>query len=131
MTILLVGAGGFLGAVLRYLVTRWVYDAAGSPGFPYGTLVVNAVGCFLAGLIIGLVEARQPLSPGVYGLLVVGALGGFTTFSAFGVDTIRLFRDGAVAAGALNIVLQTAVGLAAVAAAIVLVQWVHGRLSSG
>ncbi len=131
MVILLAGAGGFLGASLRYLVVNWVYDAAGQAGFPYGTLVVNALGCLLIGVVVGLAEARQPLSAGTQAFLVVGILGGFTTFSAFGIDTIRLVREGAILAGVLNVALQVAVGLSAAAVAIILVQWVHGRLTSG
>ena len=129
--ILLVGAGGLLGAVLRYLVGTWVQAAAGGAGFPYGTLTVNAVGCFIIGLVAGLAEARQPLSAGGQAFLVIGLLGGFTTFSAFGIDTIRLFRDGDVLAGALNVVLQVAVGLSAVGVAFGLAQWAHGRLTAG
>jgi CrcB protein len=128
--VLLVGVGGLLGAVLRYLVGTWVQAAAGG-GFPYGTLTVNAVGCFIIGLVAGLAEARQPLSTGGQAFLVVGLLGGFTTFSAFGIDTIRLFRDGDVLAGAFNVALQVAVGLSAVGIAFGLAQWTHGRLTAG
>ena len=103
-----------VGAVARYLVVMGVNGALGGSGFPYGTLAVNAVGCFLIGLIVGFAEAHKPLSPEVQAFLVIGVLGGFTTFSAFGIDTIRLFRDHAYFAGSANVLLQVAIGLTAV-----------------
>ena len=114
MLILCVGAGGVLGAMARYLVVVWLNGGLGASGFPYGTLAVNAVGCFLIGLVVGFAEAHKPLSPEVHAFLVVGVLGGFTTFSAFGIDTIRLFRDQAYLAGSANVLLQVSVGLTAV-----------------
>ena len=109
-----VGVGGVVGAVARYLVVMGVNGVAGGSGFPYGTLAVNAVGCFLIGLVVGYAEAHRPLSDEVQAFLLIGVLGGFTTFSAFGMDTIRLLRDGAYVAGSANVVLQVAVGLGAV-----------------
>ena len=110
-----VGAGGVVGAMARYLVVVWVNGGlGGGSGFPYGTLAVNAVGCFLIGLIVGFAEAHKPLSSEVQAFLVIGVLGGFTTFSAFGIDTIRLFRDHAYFTGSANVLLQVAIGLTAV-----------------
>ena len=103
-----------VGARVRYLVVMGVNGVAGGSGFPYGTLAVNAVGCFLIGLVVGFAEAHKPLSPEVQAFLVIGVLGGFTTFSAFGMDTIRLFRDHAYLAGSANVLLQLAIGLTAV-----------------
>ena len=130
MVLLMVGAGGLVGATLRYLVATWV-QGAGGEGFPYGTLAVNAAGCLVIGLVAGYAEARQPLSSEAQAFLVVGVLGGFTTFSAFGIDTIRLIRDGAYLAGSANVVLQVAAGLAAVTAGLLLAQWGYERLSAG
>ena len=103
-----------VGAVARYLVVMGLNGGMGGAGFPYGTLAVNGVGCFLIGLVVGFAEAHKPLSPEVQAFLVIGVLGGFTTFSAFGMDTIRLFRDHAYLAGSANVLLQVAVGLGAV-----------------
>ena len=114
LLILWVGAGGVVGAMARYLVVGWVNGGLGGSGFPYGTLAVNAVGCFLIGLIVGFAEAHKPLSSEVQAFLIIGVLGGFTTFSAFGLDTIRLFRDHAYFAGSANVLLQVAIGLTAV-----------------
>ena len=114
MLILYVGAGGVIGAMARYLVVVWLHGGLSASGFPYGTLAVNAVGCFLIGAVVGFAEAHKPLSPEMQAFLLAGVLGGFTTFSAFGIDTIRLFRDGACLAGSANVALQLGVGLAAV-----------------
>ena len=99
MLILYVGAGGVIGAMARYLVVVWLHGGLSASGFPYGTLAVNAVGCFLIGAVVGFAEAHKPLSPEMQAFLLAGVLGGFTTFSAFGIDTIRLFRDAAYLAG--------------------------------
>ena len=114
MVIVWVGVGGVVGAVARYLVVMGLNGAVGGSGFPYGTLAVNAVGCFLIGRGVGYAEAHRPLSDEVQAFLLIGVLGGFTTFSAFGMDTIRLLRDGAYVAGSANVVAQVAVGLGAV-----------------
>ena len=76
LLILWVGAGGVVGAMARYLVVGWVNGGLGGSGFPYGTLAVNAVGCFLIGLIVGFAEAHKPLSSEVQAFLIIGVLGG-------------------------------------------------------
>ena len=131
MVLLMVGAGGLIGASLRYLVSTWVQGATGDGAFPYGALAVNAAGCLVIGLVAGYAEARHPLSSEAQAFLVVGVLGGFTTFSAFGIDTIRLIRDGAYLAASANVVLQVAVGLAAVIIGLRLAQWGYERLAAG
>ena len=115
MLALWVGAGGVVGAVARYLVVAWLNGATGGAAFPYGTLAVNAVGCLVIGLVAGLWDGHRPLSAEAQAFLIVGVLGGFTTFSAFGIETVRLLRDGAYLAGAANVLLQLGVGLVAVA----------------
>ena len=100
---------------MRYLVVTWVNGAMGGAAFPYGTLAVNALGCLVIGLIVGFWDARHPLSSEAQAFLIVGVLGGFTTFSAFGIETVRLLRDGAYLAGSANVALQLGVGLSAVA----------------
>ena len=87
-----VGIGGCLGSIARY----WLATAVNryfAHLFPYGTLAVNVLGCFLLGGVIGLVEHRQLFGPNVRLLLTVGILGGFTTFSAFGWETFDLLRN--------------------------------------
>lgn len=92
--IIWVGLGGFAGAVLRYLVSGWVQSAAHSTTFPWGTLFVNAAGCFVIGALSYLADMRGMLNPDVRLFLIVGLLGGFTTFSTFGNETMNLIRDG-------------------------------------
>jgi CrcB protein len=111
--ILLIGLGGGAGAILRYALATAVQSAAGGP-FPLGTLLVNVLGCFGIGLLEGLAEARAFGSPEARALLVVGLLGGFTTFSAFANETMTAARDGAPWAAAANVLLSVALCLAAV-----------------
>ncbi|PZC49783.1 MAG: CrcB protein [Chloroflexi bacterium] len=114
MTVLLVGTGGFIGSVTRYLLGAWIQSASGNSWIPYGTLTVNVVGCFLIGFFIGLAETRQFLGEGTRALIVVGLLGGFTTFSAFGYETIAMVREGHIVTAAANVGIQITLGLAAV-----------------
>jgi CrcB protein len=108
----LVGAGGFLGSVLRYWVSGAVYTLAAAPRFPWGTLVVNVVGCFAIGLLGGLADSRGILTASARLFLLIGLLGGFTTFSTFGYETLALLREQAVARAFLNAGLQLTLGLA-------------------
>ena len=110
---LLVGAGGFVGAILRFGVSGWVHRLAGFSGFPYGTLVVNVAGCLAIGLLAGLAESRQLLTPETRLLLLIGVLGSFTTFSTFGYETLALVRDGALIRAAANVTLHVGLGLGA------------------
>lgn len=112
--ILLVGLGGFVGAVMRYLVTGWVQDLFHSASFPYGIFTVNIIGCLVIGVLAGVSESRNFLGPEVRALVIVGLLGGFTTFSAFGYESFELLRNGQSAAAFSNMFLQVAVGVAAV-----------------
>ena len=93
--IALVGVGGAIGSILRYLLATWTMQAAAPQKFPLGTFAVNLLGCFVAGALMGLSE-RYPgwLSPDLRLLLFTGLLGGFTTFSAFGLETAQLLRRG-------------------------------------
>ena len=92
--ILLIGIGGFLGSVARYLASGVVQDVSRSVTFPWGTLAVNVVGCLLIGFVAQLAESRGFLTDASRGLVIIGFLGGFTTFSTFGNETFILLRDG-------------------------------------
>ncbi len=124
LIVVLVGAGGMIGAVSRYLVGGWVHDLLGDPSFPYGTLTVNVLGCLLIGLLVGLAETRQLLGAETRAFLLIGLLGGFTTFSAFGLETVNLVRDGELIGAFSNVGLQVVVGLAAVWVGLGLPEWV-------
>jgi CrcB protein len=90
---LIVILGGGLGAAARYWLTGIVHSRAGSI-FPFGTLVVNGLGCFLIGFVMSSFEDRFLLQPSIRVFLTIGILGGFTTFSSFSFETISLLRDG-------------------------------------
>lgn len=92
--LLLVAAGGAVGSVARYLLSLSTMQAAGLPKFPLGTFAVNIVGCLLAGVLAGLAERYAWFDVDTRLLLMVGLLGGFTTFSAFGIETAQLLRRG-------------------------------------
>jgi CrcB protein len=112
---LLVGLGGFVGSALRFLATGWVHRFAGSR-FPWGTLGVNVVGCLLLGLLAGLAEMRQVLGPGERVFLMIGVLGGFTTFSTFAWETVMLAQGGQGPRALANVAAHVVLGLAAAAA---------------
>lgn len=121
---ILVGCGGFIGSMARYLVGGAVHRIAGGPVFPYGTALVNVSGCFAIGLLAGLDETRGLLTPGARLFLLLGVLGGYTTFSSFGYETWQLLRDGELLAGFGNVAVQMGLGLFGVWAGHVLARWV-------
>ncbi len=90
---LLIGAGGFAGANLRYLLQLWTASRWGA-SFPYGTLIINVSGSFALGFFIALVTERIAPSPNWRYLIAVGLLGGYTTFSSFTVETLTLAQAG-------------------------------------
>jgi CrcB protein len=110
---LVVGTGGFLGASARYLLGGVVYRWLPAT-FPWATFVINVTGCFGIGFLAVLAEERMLLGPGARLFLMVGVLGGYTTFSTFGYETIALLRDGSLGAASLNVLGQVALGLLAV-----------------
>ena len=114
LNILFVGVGGFFGSIGRYLLSGAVYQMFPNLHFPIGTTVVNILGCFLIGIATALVEVRNLLSPEIRVFLMIGMLGGFTTFSTFGYETIALLRDGAFFTGLANVLIQVIVGISAV-----------------
>lgn len=94
--LLIVGCGGFLGSVGRYLLGSWIMSRASlSVLFPFGTFAVNALGCFLAGCFLALYDlSLSPVKEDARLFVLTGFLGGFTTLSAFGVETFSLLRKG-------------------------------------
>jgi len=113
MQIMIVGAGGFVGSALRFVVSGWTQRLVATGGFPYGTLVVNVLGCLLIGLLGGLAEYRQVLEPGQRLFLMIGILGGFTTFSTFAFETLSLAQDAELLKALANTALQVVLGFAA------------------
>jgi fluoride exporter len=92
-TLLLVGTGGFLGSISRFLASRYMQDNFPS-AFPFGTFFVNITGCLLIGLIYGISERSSAFSTGWKMFLAVGFCGGFTTFSTFANENLAMLRDG-------------------------------------
>jgi fluoride exporter len=93
-SVIFVALGGALGSVLRYLLGTWTQAVSKSIDFPYGTLAVNLIGCFLIGFLAQLAEARGVFTSESRAFVFVGILGGFTTFSSFGNETVNLLREG-------------------------------------
>ena len=111
MSILFVAFGGALGSVSRYLLGTWIQSVSKSIDFPFGTLTVNLIGCFVIGFLSQLAEARGVFTSETRALVFVGVLGGFSTFSSFGNDTINLVRDGEMFNAMANVVANVILGL--------------------
>lgn len=118
---LLVAVGGAIGSVLRYFVGRWALKLMG-PAFPWGTLAVNVVGCFVIGVFAELIARKFNASTELRLLLITGFLGGFTTFSAFSLDAISLFEGGEAVAGGIYIVASVGLSMAAVIAGLAIMR---------
>jgi CrcB protein len=117
--------GGALGTGARYLLSGWFLRAFG-PGFPWGTLAVNAIGSFLLGLLMQVFLTTDLLPPTLRLALTTGLLGGFTTYSAFNYETLRLFQEDAWLLGLAN--LGATVGVCLLAGVLGLLS---GRLLTG
>ncbi len=107
---ILIGLAGFAGTLLRYGLSGWIARRFGET-FPLGTLIVNLVGCFLAGLLFYLMFDRYLVNQTIRIVLIIGLLGGFTTFSSFGLQTFTLLRDGEMGLALLNIAASNLGGL--------------------
>jgi CrcB protein len=112
--ILLVGIGGFIGSVFRYVLGGYVQQWTRSVEFPYGTLAVNLAGCLIIGLLSHLAETRGIFTAESRAFIFIGLLGGFTTFSSFGNETINLWRDGENFFALANVGAHMVCGLGAV-----------------
>ena len=114
LNIVIIGIGGCVGAIMRYLVAGGVHALFKTAGFPLGTMTVNVVGCLLIGIGGGLMESRQLFSPEWRAFIFIGILGSFTTFSTFGLETFNLARDGQWLASFGNLGISLVLGLGAV-----------------
>ncbi|MHB8534088.1 MAG: fluoride efflux transporter CrcB [Sulfuricaulis sp.] len=99
--VLAIAAGGALGSVLRFWLSTWVHTLAGR-GFPYGTLTVNVLGCLAMGFLLVLFVDRFSDNTVLRAGVLIGVLGGFTTFSSFSIETFNLIEQGAVFKAVLN-----------------------------
>ncbi|MGI8643603.1 MAG: fluoride efflux transporter CrcB [Thermomicrobiales bacterium] len=104
MEYLWVGLGGFAGANARYILGRWMISRFGD-AFPYGTMLINITGSLLIGFVLALLVGKASLADPAWRLLLIaGVLGGYTTFSAFAAESVRLIEDGRLAAAISYIV---------------------------
>jgi len=110
---LMVGIGGFLGAIARLWVNRFVASRLGVL-FPYGTFVINMSGCFLIGFVITILDEHSHWSANWHYLIPIGFIGAYTTFSTFEFETLRSVQEGQFAIALLNIALSVTLGFAAV-----------------
>ena len=110
----LVGAGGFVGTLLRYGVGGVVQRQLPLATFPYGTLVVNLLGCLVIGGLAGLIDTRQVFSPEARVFALIGLLGGFTTYSTFGYETFAMLRDAEHLRAGANVALHVILGIGCV-----------------
>ena len=110
----IIGIGGFIGSVLRYLISGFAQGLSKSISFPYGTFLVNLLGCFFIGLCAYLAESRGLFSDASRAFVFIGILGGFTTFSAFASESFNLLHDGETSLALLNITGQLLLCLGAV-----------------
>lgn len=111
--LLYIGLGGFIGAIARHIVSGWALNLFGQR-LPFGTLFVNLTGCFAIGFVMTYSLEVYPVSPNVRFFLATGIVGGYTTFSTFGYETLGLIQEGSYLLGLWNVLLNVVLGLAAV-----------------
>src|SRR5215510_9052298 len=109
-TTIFIALAGLTGTLFRYWLSGFVARQYGE-NFPWGTLIVNLVGSFLAGAIYHLAEERLLISPTLRTVILIGLIGGFTTFSSYGLQTFTLLRDGQIGLATLNVAVSNVLGL--------------------
>ena len=121
MTLVWVMFAGGLGCGARYLTGQWAVAALGA-AFPYGTMIVNLVGCFALGAVVQFAAAGN-WSPELRTAIAAGFLGGFTTYSSFNQETLTMVSSGAMGAAGLNVAMTLAGGLAAGTLGVLTARW--------
>ena len=109
MQFVAVAVGGAIGATLRFIISGAAYDRFGV-AFPIGTLLVNVIGCFLIGFLAQLFE-EIIIPPNMRLLILTGTLGAFTTFSTYGLETVKLWQDGELRLAVLDIIANNLIGI--------------------
>lgn len=121
--VLFVALGGAIGSASRYLVSGW-FAAQFGPAFPYGTFVINVTGSFIIGLFLAFAQDRVSLSPYWRLFFAVGVVGGYTTFSTFEYEFVRLLQDGEMLLGASYLVGSVVIGAIGTIAGIAVGRWI-------
>jgi CrcB protein len=119
VNVLLIAIGGAIGSVGRYYLSSMVHRVIDA-SFPVGIATVNVLGCTIFGILVGAAEQRVSLSPDARAFLLVGVLGGFTTFSTYAFDSVVLMRDGQWGLALLNMIGQVVLGVTALWAGMLL-----------
>ena len=120
-----VAAGGAIGAIGRYILSHWALAQMEASRFPLGTFMVNLIGCLLVGVLAGLMSKYQPFSEQLRLFLFVGLAGGFTTFSAFGLETFELIRRDQWSIAVLYVAASVGLGVLLVVAGFVMTAGGH------
>jgi CrcB protein len=120
MNLILIGVGGFFGAIARYLVDGWVSGSTKIGAFPLGTFIINISGAFTLGLLFALAMEKASIDPRIRGPVMIGFLGAYTTFSTLMLESWRLAEDGSWNLALLNIGLSGVLGMCAVFAGLTL-----------
>jgi len=123
--ILLVGLGGALGTIARYLFGGWAQRVLGS-AFPYGTIAINTLGSFLIVIIMHASISKGLVSADARLFLTTGMMGGFTTYSTFNYETIRFFQDGSALLGGVNVAVTVTSCLIAGGLGVATARWLFG-----
>ncbi len=123
-TLLIVGTGGFIGSVARYL-TQLLVERILHSTFPWGTFVANVAGCFIVGLVYALSERGGHMDPEWRIFLTVGFCGGFTTFSSFAYNNLTMLGENSFLHFFGNVFLSLLVGILAVYAGVVAIRWIY------
>src|SRR5271170_3546279 len=123
MGVLFVALGGAIGSTVRYLVSGW-FAARFGPVFPYGTFVINVTGSFIIGLFLAFAQDRVTLSPYWRLFFAVGVLGGYTTFSTFEYESVRLLQNGEMLLAAGYVVGSVVIGAIGTVAGIAVGTWI-------
>jgi len=100
-----IASGGAIGALMRFWVSNWTYQLFGR-SFPYGTMMVNVLGSLLMGFLFIWLTERSAASAEIRGIILVGFLGAFTTFSTFSIETLNLIQGGDLGKAVLNVLLS-------------------------
>jgi CrcB protein len=114
--LLIIGMGGGIGSILRFLLSSGVQERLHNATFPFGTIAVNVSGCLVIGMLSFLSDVKGIINSEMRAFLFIGLLGGFTTFSTFGNETVNLIRGGEYLQGLINAAGQLFFGIAAVIA---------------